>query len=97
MQFPLLPSRGPWGIEMAQMRMRQSMAQIELAFEQEMALEKRRRDQLRKRAVNRSRARRISRNESRGKVRFSVLLVCLTITVVTVVVSMFETLAWLMG
>ena len=26
-----------------------------------------------------------------------VLLVCLTITVVTVVVSMFETLAWLMG
>lgn len=82
---------------MAQMRMRQSMAQIELAFEQEMALERRRRDQLRKRATNRSRARRITRNESRGKVRFSVLLVCLTITVVTVVVSMFETLAWLMG
>src|SRR5581483_5703991 len=82
---------------MAQMRMRQSMAQIELAFEQEMALERRRREQLRKRAVNRSRARRISRNESRGKVRFSVLLVCLTITVVTVVVAMFETLAWLMG
>ena len=69
----------------------------ELAFEQEMALERRRRDQLRKRAVNRSRARRISRNESRGKVRFSVLLVCLTITVVTVVVAMFETLAWLMS
>jgi hypothetical protein len=82
---------------MTQMRMRQSMAQIELAFEQEMALERRRRDQLRKRAVNRSRARRISRNESKGKVRFSVLLVCLTITVVTVVVAMFETLAWLMG
>ena len=82
---------------MTQMRMRQSMAQIELAFEQEMALERRRRDQLRTRAVHRSRARRITRNESRGKVRFSVLLVCLTITVVTVVVSMFETLAWLMG
>jgi hypothetical protein len=30
-------------------------------------------------------------------VRFSILLICLTITVVTVVVSMFETLAWLMG
>ena len=82
---------------MAQMRMRQSMAQIELAFEQEMALERRRREQLRKRAVNRSRARRISRNESKGKVRFSVLLVCLTITVVTVVVTMFEALAWLMA
>ena len=82
---------------MANMRMRQSMAQIELAFEQEMALERRRRDQLRKRAANRSRARRIQRTESRGNVRFGVLLVALTITVVTVVVVMFETLAWLMA
>lgn len=73
------------------------MSQIELAFEQEMALDRRRREQLRKRASNRSRARRISSNESRGRVRFSVLLVCLTITVVTVVLAMFETLAWLMG
>ncbi len=82
---------------MAHMRMRQSATQYEVAFEQEMALERRRREQLRKRAVNRSRSRRIQRTESRGKVRFSVLLVCLTITVVTVVVAMFETLAWLMG
>jgi hypothetical protein len=98
-QHPLLACTAAPGAlpQMAQMRMRQSMSQIELAFEQEMALERRRRDQLRKRAVNRSRARRITRNESRGRVRFSVLLVCLTITVVTVVVSMFETLAWLMG
>ena len=82
---------------MANMRMRQSMAQIELAFEQEMALEKRRRDQLRKRAANRSRARRIQRNENQGRVRFSVLLVALSVTVVTVIFGMFETLAWLMG
>jgi hypothetical protein len=82
---------------MTNMRMRQSMAQYELAFEQEMALERRRREQLRKRAVNRSRARRIERVESAGKVRFGVLLAALTITVVTVVVAMFETLAWLMG
>lgn len=82
---------------MANLRMRQSNAQYEVAFEQEMALERRRREQLRKRAINRSRARRITRTESRGKVRFSVLLVCLTVTVVTVVVAMFETLAWLMG
>jgi hypothetical protein len=73
------------------------MSKVDLVCEGERALEHRRREQLRKRAVNRSRARRITRNESRGKVRFSVLLVCLTITVVTVVVSMFETLAWLMG
>jgi cytochrome c-type biogenesis protein CcmH/NrfG len=73
------------------------MAQIELAFEQEMALEKRRRDQLRKRAANRSRSRRIQRTESRGKARFGVLLIGITVTVVFVVVAMFETLAWLMG
>lgn len=77
--------------------MRQSLSQFELAFEQEQALERRRRDQLRKRATNRSRARRIQRTESRGKVRFGVLVIALTITVFTVVVVMFETLAWLMA
>jgi hypothetical protein len=79
------------------MRMRQSISQFELAFEQERALERRRREQLRRRAANRSRARRIARTEQRGKVRFSVLVVALTLTVVTVVVAMFETLAWLMA
>jgi hypothetical protein len=82
---------------MSNLRMRQSMAQYESAFEHEMALERRRREQLRKRAVNRSRARRIERTETRGNIRFGVLLVALTVTVVTVVVAMFETLAWLMG
>ena len=79
------------------MRMRQSISQFEVAFEQETALERRRRDQLRHRAANRSRARRIARVEQKGKVRFSVLVACLTLTVVTVVVAMFETLAWLMA
>ena len=79
------------------MKMRQSNAQFELAFEQETALERRRREQLRRRAAKRSRARRIARTEQRGKVRFSVLVACLTLTVVTVVVVMFETLAWLMA
>jgi hypothetical protein len=79
------------------MRMRQSISQFELAFEQEAALERRRRQQLRRRAVNRSRARRIARVEQKGKVRFSVLIVALTVTVVTVVIAMFQTLAWLMA
>jgi len=82
---------------MADLRMRQSVAQYEEAFEQEMALERRRREQLRKRATNRSRARRIERVESKGNIRFGVLLVCLTITVVTVVIAMFELLAWLLA
>ena len=79
------------------MKMQQSISQFELAFEQEAALERRRRQQLRQRAVNRSRARRIQRVEQRGNVGFGVLLVALALTVVTVTVVMFETLAWLMG
>lgn len=78
------------------MRMRQSISQFESAFEQETALERRRREQLRRRAANRSRERRIVRVEQESKVRFSVLAVCLTITVLVVVVSMFEALAYLM-
>jgi len=79
------------------MKMRQSISQFELAFEQEAALERRRRQQLRQRAANRSRARRIQRTEQRGTVAFGVLVVALTLTVVTVAVVMFETLAWLMS
>jgi len=77
--------------------MRQSISQFELAFEQETSLERHRREQLRRRAANRSRARRISRTEQAGKVRFSVLAVCLTVTVAVVVVSMFEALGQLMS
>lgn len=79
------------------MRMRQSISQFETAFEQETYLERRRREQLRRRAANRSRARRINRTEQEGKVRFSVLAVCLVLTVVAVVVAMFEALALLMA
>jgi hypothetical protein len=79
------------------MRMRQSTAQFEVAFEQEAALERRRRKQLRQRASNRSRARRMQRVEQHGNVAFGALVIGLTLTVVTVTVVMFETLAWLMS
>jgi len=88
-------AHGPSGA--ATMRMRQSISQFETAFEQETSLERRRREQLRRRAANRSRARRINRDVQHGKVRFSVLAVCLTVTVVVVVVTMFEALAFLMS
>ena len=77
--------------------MRQSINQFEVAFEEETALERRRREQLRRRAANRSRARRIARIETKGKVRFSVLALCLTLTVAVVTVVMFEALAFLMA
>ena len=79
------------------MRMHDSISQFELAFEEEAALERRRRHQLRQRAAARSRARRIQRTEQHGKVAFGVLVIALTLTVVVVTVVMFETLAWLMG
>ena len=37
------------------------------------------------------------RTEQRGTVAFGVLVVALTLTVITVTVVMFETLAWLMS
>jgi hypothetical protein len=53
--------------------MRQSLDQFEEAFERESIIEKKRREDLRKRAANRSRARNIVKGEQKGKVRFSVL------------------------
>jgi len=79
------------------MRMRQSVNQFEAAFEQQKILEQRRREQLRNRAVARSRHRRVSRSQQQGKVRFSVLAVCLTVTVVVVTLAMFEALLLVMG
>ena len=78
-------------------RMRQSLDQFEEAFERESLVEQKRREALRQRAANRSRARNIVRTEQRGRVRFSVLALALTATSVTVVIVMFETLAWLVG
>jgi len=75
-------------------RLDQDLDQFEVAFEREAALERRRRQQLRQRAANRSRARYIQKTERGGKIRFSVLFTALTATVVAVVVVMFEILAW---
>ena len=77
--------------------MRQTLDEFELEFEREAALERRRREQLRRRAADRSRARRIQTTEKRGNVGFGVLLLALTATVIVVTIVMFETLAWLMS
>ena len=79
------------------LKMRQSLNQFEAAFERQKALEQQRREQLRKRAITRSRVRRTERSQQEGKVRFSVLAVCLTVTVVVVTVAMFEALTMLAG
>jgi hypothetical protein len=79
------------------LRMRQSLDQFEVEFEQQAAVERQRRRQLRQRAADRSRARRIQTTQKRGNVSFGLLLVALTATVIVVTVIMFETLAWLMA
>ncbi len=89
---------GPRGLPgLLVMKMKQSISQFESAFEQETSLERRRREQLRRQAANRSRARRIERTEHSGSVRFSVLALCLTVTVVAVALAMFEALSILIS
>jgi hypothetical protein len=73
------------------------MAEIERAFEEEMEVERQRRDQLANHAETRSRARQITRTERAGRARFLVLAVALATTVVVVTIVMFEALAWLVG
>lgn len=79
------------------MKMRQTLDDFELAFEQEASLERQRRKQLRQRSAARSRAREITTAQQKGNVRFGVLFLALAVTVIVVVVVMFETLAYLMG
>jgi hypothetical protein len=79
------------------MKITETLSEFELAFEQESALERRRRQQLRQRAAARSRARAIADYQQRGKVAFGVLFIALGVTVLAVVVVMFEILAWVMG
>ena len=79
------------------LKMRQSLNQFEAAVERQKMLEQKRREQLRRRAVARSHVRRAERSQQEGKVRFSVLAVCLTVTVVVVTVAMFEALTMIAG
>jgi cytochrome c-type biogenesis protein CcmH/NrfG len=79
------------------MRMRQSLAQLEREFEQEAVLERDRGEQLRRRAVQRTRVRRKERIEKHQQLRFLMLLGSIALTVVVVTWAMFQTLAWLMG
>jgi uncharacterized membrane protein len=77
--------------------MRQSLAQLEREFEHEAIIDRRRREQLRRHAVKRTRARRRERIEKHQKLRFLLLLGSIAFTVVVVTWAMFQTLAWLMG
>lgn len=77
--------------------MRQSLAQLEQAFSEEIALDRNRRQRLRETAATRSRQRRLERVHKRGSWRFGLLVLTLIATAVIVTIAMFETLSYVMG
>ena len=79
------------------MKMRQSLAELEQEFRHEMQLDRSRRENLRRRAVIRSRKRTIQRQKKRSSMRFWILVLSLIATAVIVTVAMFETLYYLLG
>jgi hypothetical protein len=77
--------------------MRQSLAQLERAFSEETALDRRRRERLRQTAAQRSRQRQIERLHKHGSLRFALLVVSIVVTAIVVTIAMFETLYYVMG
>jgi membrane glycosyltransferase len=79
------------------MKMRQSISQFERAFLEESQADAIRREQLRRRAAERSRQRQIETVHKHGTMRFFVLVLVLIATAVIVTVAMFQTLYLVMG
>ena len=79
------------------MKMRQSLAQLDQEFRHEAELDRNRRENLRKRAVVRSRNRYRQREQKRSSVRFWLLALSLIATALIVTAAMFETLYRLLG
>ncbi len=79
------------------MRMRQSLAEIEEAFVEEIEEDRHRRRRLREEAVQRTRLRRTTRTQRHGTMRFFLLVLTLVATAVVVTIAMFQTLYYVMG
>jgi membrane glycosyltransferase len=77
--------------------MRQSLAEIEDAFVEEIEEDRERRERLARRAEMRSRQRRMERTHKHGSMRFALLVVTLIATAVVVTIAMFQTLYYVMG
>jgi hypothetical protein len=79
------------------MRMRQSLAEIEEAFVEEIEEDRERRERLARRAEQRARQRQIERVHKHGSMRFAALVLTLIATAVVVTIAMFQTLYYVMG
>jgi hypothetical protein len=79
------------------MRMRESLAQLERAFVDEIEQDRAKAERLRREAERRSRQRELAKTHKRGSMRFGLLYLILVATAVLVTVAMFETLYYVMG
>ena len=79
------------------MRMRQSLADIEEAFFEEINEDRERQERLRRHAEQRSRRRRAVKTHRQGSLRFAIVLLTLLATAVIVAIAMFQTLYIVMG
>jgi anti-sigma-K factor RskA len=79
------------------LRMRQSLAQLEEEFRDEMQRAQVRDEQRRRNAVQRTRVRTRARRQKRSSIRYWLLVFSLIATAVGVTVAMFETLYYLLG
>ena len=79
------------------MKMRQSLADLERAFVDEVSQDRRRRDSLRRTTEKRALKRETEKRNKRGSMRFLLLVLTLILTAVIVTVVMFRTLYLLLG
>jgi cell division septal protein FtsQ len=79
------------------MKMRQSPADLERAFVDEISQDRRRRDSLQRTTEQRALKREAEKRHKRGSVRFLMLVLTLILTAVIVTVVMFRTLYLLLG
>jgi membrane glycosyltransferase len=79
------------------MRMRQSVAEIEDAFFEEIEEDRERREMLRKRAERRAAERQAKRTHRHGSMRFWVLVLVLLATAAIVTYAMFTTLYYVLS
>lgn len=77
--------------------MRQSIDEFERAFVEETYVDRVRRESLRRKAIMRSRQRRLDKVNKRGTARFFVLVLMIVGTAAVVTIAMFQTLAYVMG
>ena len=79
------------------MRMRQSLADFEEAFVEEIEEDLERDALKREEAIQRSRRRHATRAHRQGSTRFWLLVITLIATAVVVTIAMFQTLYYVMG